>query len=302
MSHRSIPLVLAAVTLAACTARSDDQAARSDSVGDTTTQASAGAASGAAPRVVTVVATDYAFEAPAEIPAGLTTFELRNQGRTLHHAQLVKLDSGKTAQDYVKALKPNAPPPAWSVAFGGPNAPNPGATANATVNLEPGNYALICFVDTPDHVPHFIKGMVRDLKVTPAAAGAPAPVAPTADVTLTMNDYDFGLPQSIAPGRHTIRVTNAGPQVHEIELVRLAPGKTMQDFLKWGATFQGPPPGDAIGGIAFLENGRDAYFTVDLTPGNYLAICFVPDAKDGRPHFVHGMIKEFRVGGATSAD
>ena len=296
MSHRGIPLVLVAVALAACTAKSDDQAAPADSAG----AAASGASSGSAPRVVTIVATDYAFDAPAEIPAGLTTFELKNQGKTLHHAQLVRLDSGKTSQDYIKAFKPGTPLPEWAVEIGGPNASNPGANANATVNLEPGNYAIICFVDIPDHVPHFAKGMVRDLKVTPATGRAAA--APTADVTLTMTDYDFGLPRTIAPGRRTFRVTNAGPQIHEIQVVRLAPGKTMQDFMKWGATFQGPPPGDAIGGIAFLDTGRDAYFTADLTPGNYLAICFVPDTKDGRPHLLHGMLKEFRVEGPATAD
>jgi hypothetical protein len=302
MACRSIPLVLTAVALVAC-ARTDDQAAaRADSAGDTI-QVSAGTApaatSGAAPRVVTVVATDFAFEAPAELPAGLTTFEMTNRGKQLHHVQLVRLDSGKTAQEYVRALKPNGPPPRWSVVVGGPNAANPdGGTSNATVNLEPGNYAVVCFVDLPDRVPHFAKGMVRDLKVTPATG--PAAAAPTADVTLTLTDYDFGLPATIAPGRYTIRVTNSAQQPHEIQLARLAPGKTAQDFMAWLEKMQGPPPGDAIGGVDALANGREAYFTADFTPGNYVAICFLPDAKDGKPHFVHGMIKEFRIGTASA--
>jgi hypothetical protein len=299
MSRCGIPPVLVAVALVACSTRSDDQASRTDSAADTTTQASAGATSGAAPRIVSVVATDYAFDAPAELPAGLTTFEMTNQGKQLHHVQLVRLDSGKTAQDYVKALKPNTPPPRWSVLVGGPNAANPGGgTSNATVSLEPGNYAVVCFVDLPDRVPHFAKGMVRDLKVTPASGPTVAP--PTADVTLALTDYEFGLPQSIAPGRHTIRVTNSAQQPHEIQLVRLAPGKTMRDLMTWLEKMQGPPPGDAIGGVDALANGREAYFTADLQPGNYVAICFLPDAKDGKPHFVHGMIKEFTIGAASA--
>ena len=37
------------------------------------------------------------------------------------------------------------------------------------------------------------------------------------------------------------------------------------------------------------------YFTADLTPGNYALLCFVPDAKDGKPHLEHGMVKQFKI-------
>jgi hypothetical protein len=36
--------------------------------------------------------------------------------------------------------------------------------------------------------------------------------------------------------------------------------------------------------------------TLTLTAGEYGLLCFIPDAKDGKPHFVHGMIKQFVVG------
>ncbi len=38
-----------------------------------------------------------------------------------------------------------------------------------------------------------------------------------------------------------------------------------------------------------------AYLPVDLAAGNYLLVCFLPDAKDGKPHLAHGMIKEFTI-------
>jgi hypothetical protein len=34
---------------------------------------------------------------------------------------------------------------------------------------------------------------------------------------------------------------------------------------------------------------------VDLASGNYGLICFVPDAKDGKPHLAHGMMQDFKV-------
>lgn len=32
-----------------------------------------------------------------------------------------------------------------------------------------------------------------------------------------------------------------------------------------------------------------------VTPGDYGLMCFVADAKDGKPHLVHGMVKTIKV-------
>jgi hypothetical protein len=34
---------------------------------------------------------------------------------------------------------------------------------------------------------------------------------------------------------------------------------------------------------------------VDLEPGQYGLICFIPDAKDGKPHSAHGMTETLTV-------
>jgi hypothetical protein len=34
---------------------------------------------------------------------------------------------------------------------------------------------------------------------------------------------------------------------------------------------------------------------MDLPPGEYGLVCFVPDAKDGKPHFMHGMITQLTI-------
>jgi hypothetical protein len=34
---------------------------------------------------------------------------------------------------------------------------------------------------------------------------------------------------------------------------------------------------------------------VDLPAGDYALVCFIPDDKDGKPHFVHGMAKQTKV-------
>lgn len=246
----------------------------------------------AKPRVVRVSGMDFSFDAPDVIPAGLTEFRFMNKGPALHHMQLLKLEGGKTIDDLRAALANPGPPPAWVKEVGGPNAPAPGLESNATLMLKPGNYALICFVDI-DGPPHFTKGMIKALRVAPSSDASASP--PKVDVTATLVDYGFKLSSPIRAGTRTIRVLNSGAQHHEIELVQLAPGATAADFMKWIGKMQGPPPGKPLGGISGIDVGGSQYFTGDFAPGNYALICFLPDAKDGKPHFARGMIQQITV-------
>jgi uncharacterized cupredoxin-like copper-binding protein len=241
---------------------------------------------------VTITATDFTFDAPSEIPAGLTTFHLVNRGSELHHVQLVRLGEGKTADDLLAALKAGGPPPAWITMAGGPNPPEVGGTAATTVALEPGNYALTCFIPSPDGVPHLMKGMVRPLTVTAATASV---AEPASDLTMKLLDFGFELDRPLSAGRHTIRVENAGGQPHEVAIVRLQPGKEPLDFAHWGEKQAGPAPGTLHGGVSAIMPGTRAFVEVDLQPGEYGLICFIPDMKDGKPHFVHGMVKRVTV-------
>lgn len=286
MSSRATSLAtLAAVAvLAACSGTEQQPAADS------------AATAAASPPEVTIVATDFAYQAPDTIEGGMVTLKLVNQGQTYHHVQMVRLLDGKTYGDLVEGLKqmqPGAAPPPWIEDVVGPNSPEPGGESRLIRELAPGNYALICFIDTPDHVPHVAKGMVKSLTVT-APTGAVA-AAPVSDVTVQMTDYDWSVAPALTAGKHVIRLENMAEQSHEMFIVKLDEGKTKEDFLAWGATFQGPPPGKAMGGTSGQKKGDVAFVPVDLAPGNYLFVCFLPDAKDGKPHLAHGMIKEVAV-------
>ena len=243
---------------------------------------------------VVVTATDFKFDAPESVPAGVTKFTLVNKGSTFHHMVIARLDGGHTLPDLMDAMSHQGPPPAWFVTVGGPNAPDPGGTSNATVALAPGNYALLCFVSTPqDPQPHFAKGMIKALTVTGKKTAKQE--LPKADATLTLADYQFTFSKDLTAGKHSLRVENKGPQEHEVEIIKLAPGKTVQDMLGWMEKMDGPPPGSGIGGAAPMAPGYANVIDVDLAPGNYALICFVPDMKDGAPHFVHGMVRAFTV-------
>ena len=80
-------------------------------------------------------------------------------------------------------------------------------------------------------------------------------------------------------------------------IAALTPGKTLQDFIAWEAGGEkGPlPTGRWLGGVTTLDVGGHAQFTTTFAPGSYLLLCFWPDAKDGKPHIMHGMAKQITV-------
>jgi hypothetical protein len=284
-------LCVALPLLAAC-APKDGPGLGRDTATPSTSSAAAPGARTTAPHVVSVRATDYAFDAPTEIPAGMTTFRLVNDGSDLHHVQVVRLDSAKTVADLQQALKSNGKRPAWATNVGGPNATAPKTEANATLNMEPGRYALVCSVHGPDDVAHVAKGMIQALTVTPQNGGATLATAPTADAVLTLRDYAFDLSTPLRRGRQTIEVrTAANTQPHEVVLARLLPGKTAEHFFAWMTKGEGSQPVTFLGGVADLVPGVSNYLTVDLAPGEYVLLCVVADAKDGKPHIMHGMVR-----------
>lgn len=243
---------------------------------------------------VMVKARDFVFyDMPDTIAAGATTFTLHNDGADLHHVWLVRLEEGKTLADLMEALKTvHGALPAWAVDVGGPNASVPGGVSSATLELEAGNYAMICVIPGKDGVPHVMKGMVRPLTVVPNRNPAPMPKA---DLVLTLRDYSFEFDKPVTRGVQTIRIENAAQQSHEAVLIKLEPGKHVPDMLQWFQTQQGPPPGTPVGGVTGVAQGEVNVITYDFKPGRYGLICFVPDAKDGKAHIAHGMVSEFTV-------
>jgi len=251
-----------------------------------------------APAEVHFTAKDFAFDGPDTISSGWTTVVLHNNGPTLHHPLLLRLTEGKTLADLRAAVSEMKPgemlPPSWAVPAGGVNPPDPGADTRAILNIEPGDYAVVCIVDVPDHIPHMMKGMISGLTVTPSTG--PAAVEPTADLTINLVDFAFVPEAPLTAGKHIVKVVNMGTQPHELEVIKLAEGKTMDDLGHWGMTFEGPLPGSSLGGAAPMAPGQVEYVPLDLTPGNYAMLCFVPDpAKDNMLHLAEGMALPFTI-------
>ncbi len=246
------------------------------------------------PPMVTITAADFAFSAPDTIPAGVVTIRLVNNGPSLHHVQFVKLGEGKTLSDLMAALRNPGPPPAWATSVPGPNPPAPGAASELVVDLAPGNYAMACFVPDDKGVPHFAKGMARPVVV--AARGGMAAAEPMPDLQVDLADYSFTLSKDVTAGPHTVKIVNTGVQEHEMFVARLDSGATAEQLVRYVETgMHGRPPALPLGGASGMVPGAHAVFSMDFRPGDYALICFIPDGKDGKPHAMHGMVKQIHV-------
>jgi hypothetical protein len=144
-----------------------------------------------------------------------------------------------------------------------------------------------------------------------------------AEVEATATEYEFaGLPTEIPAGGTIFSLENAGEQVHELAVMRINDDVTMsvEELLAL-------PEEEAFemvttAAFAFAFPGTVSYGTGDLTPGRYVALCFLPegatpdvlmqleeagvggpedtipeglDVELGPPHFTHGMVHEFTV-------
>jgi hypothetical protein len=110
-----------------------------------------------------------------------------------------------------------------------------------------------------------------------------------------MADFHFSMPGELKAGPQVWKVVNNGAQPHELAILKLAPGKTPPDVATFVTKPSGPPPFASMGGMQALQPGRSGYVNLDLEPGNYMAVCFVPDPQSGKPHVQLGMAMPFSV-------
>lgn len=258
-------------------------------------------------------AADFSFSLPDTVAGGLVRLHLTNGGQEGHHAQLIRLNDGVTRAQFdamfgeVMAAVPTEGEVAFLRLFeiatlqGGPSVVAPGEHADVTLDLPPGEYLLLCFVSSPDGIPHLVKGMRRWLTVTDGPAEAPAP--PIAAGRVDMADFTFTQVPPMDSGPVVLEVINSGREPHEMVIIRLE-GVTLDSALAImmappppeGAAPSGPPPFRFAGGLQAIMPGQRAWATVDLPPGNYALVCFIPSgANEGRPHIGLGMVRGFTV-------
>ena len=266
----------------------------------------------AAPNVVSLTATEYSIQAPDTISAGWTTFRLANHGGDVHYGHIVRLEPGRTVAElvdaYAVAIRTSGPRPKWVTRFGGPGGAAPGDSSSVTQYIEPGSYVWVCPVEDSAGTPHFTKGEFKPFVVGAAdPAVADRGAAPKADMGIRLMDFSFAVDTPLTAGRHTVRVENGGMEPHDLVVMRLAPGKTIDDVRTWlnpervrRADHAGDPApslaslGTGAGGAAAIAPGMQSFFEANFTPGEYALFCMAT-APDGRSHIEHGMIRQVSV-------
>jgi len=164
---------------------------------------------------------------------------------------------------------------------------SPGQTAEVSAaNLDPGTYAVICFIPTEgEGIPHFAMGMVNQLEVV---AGT-APPAPTAAATYKVaSGKAVEGPATLPAGKQTLKFeAAAGSEQLEPGIAMVNPDSTFGELYgSVGSLFEedAPPKGAAAqlpGQIVYagfdMEDVTSFYLTVDLKPGNYTVFAFDTD-------------------------
>jgi hypothetical protein len=213
----------------------------------------------------TVKGVEYAFEMPDTVEGGLARLDYENAGGEIHEFALGKIGVGKTAND-LKALlerNPDSEPPPWVEDVGGVSPMTPGAKVAVTRNLDPGNYAFLCFIPNPQGKSHLSLGMFKGFKVEGDAGNDP----PEPDGTIVATNKAFEVP-SLAAGDRTIELKNTAKKEREFFLAGLKPGKTFKDIEKWGeGGFKGDAPADLYGAVQVVAPGESNYLDIDLKSG-----------------------------------
>jgi len=244
------------------------------------------------------VAQEYSFEGPTVADAGMTEMVLTNEGAEEHQLALFRMNEGVDAGTVLGALGAAGHLEAarelgtW---IAGPNLASANATESVVIDLEPGRYIVGCVIPAPDGQPHAMKGMLSELTV------AEAPVAHhIADDTLPtvgLEEFGFELPDGF-DGRGSVEVVNNGGMIHEFGIVRLNDGATVDDVIAYERQpfpRTGDAPAQPATGTTFLDPGGRARLDLDLPPGRYAAVCYLPLPESHDAHLEHGMIEAFTV-------
>ena len=232
---------------------------------------------------IVVAASEAGLSVPESVPSGIVAFDLSAATEAL----TARLNDGVTLDQLNEALGQPEPFAALSLVSLLGNASNT-TDGRVILDLKPGQYVMInSSADGPSVVYPFMAG-------DPSGAAAP-----TADVTVDLVDFNFAIPSEIESGPKVWQINNKGSQWHEMGIVKLGEGVTVDDvvaMLTSEEPTEGPPPFEEVAFWAPNSPGETAYVTWDLPPGEYTVICFLPDiAGDMSAHAVHGMVANLTV-------
>jgi hypothetical protein len=253
------------------------------------------------------------IELPSEIEAGRYYVTLANTGSELSaDIELFQLPEGITIDDLLAAFEEeDIPDWFFDLVGGGGVTTAPGGSGGAILDLTPGEWIFNLF--TYDEGFATQNDQPFEVSVT---GEMPAVEDPEAAVEASMVDFDFELSGPVPAGPSVWKIVNDGTQPHHLIAGQVPEGTTEEQVVEVVSAFFGPPASpeaatpEAVAspveeGLSFddfvdafetpiLTSGRAMWIEVDLEPGTYTAICFLP-TPDGTPHVMLGMVEIFTV-------
>jgi uncharacterized cupredoxin-like copper-binding protein len=109
---------------------------------------------------------DYNFDLDKPLKAGRRTIQIKNTAKQFHEAFIAKLPPGVPPTALLEWMAGGMKGVAPAMPAGGIVGLSPGQENFLTVDLEPGEYALYCFLPAPDGKEHVAHGMLKQISVT----------------------------------------------------------------------------------------------------------------------------------------
>ena len=230
--------------------------------------------------------------------AGPATITFKNEGKSPHEAQLIRVEGNRSEKEMLKALEEagsGKPIPEWFRAGGGAGTTQPGKSTSVDVELVPGTYYALD-TETPEGegegAPAFTRGGITSFKVSGGAYGD----LPSAPATVSAKEYSFDA-SGLKAGKNQIAFENIGAEPHHIVATPMTPGATIADVRKFFKTEKGKPPiaFEETQSTSVIDGGTTENVELELKSGKYALLCFISDRAGGPPHAAKGMISEATV-------
>jgi hypothetical protein len=244
---------------------------------------------------------DYTISVPSEIKGGAVELALDNSGgQAPHSAQLIQLGEGHTFEEASSIINSNRPVPIpdWIRGYGGVGAVDPGRTGTATVQLDEGHYAIQDDAENGAKEPPYAEFDVKEAN----DADLPETDATVVAATTGQNDpeYEWQV-DGLKAGANTLTFESQGDEaLHHIVALPIKGNATIDQVgQELNSQTSGPPKTVDITtniGTAVIDGGKSEVTTLNLQPGRYAFVCFLPDRDEpNKPHVRTGLLKEVTV-------
>ena len=318
MTRRWVGVSVALALVVACSGDdasdglASDGAASDDSVRSPSVQVEGEAGPSPVQRL-DVIGTEYAFELDpgATLRPGWTTVSFHNEGDEAHQVMFARLKDGVDPAEVSAAAAGDSSGSGvieYVDMLGGVSYIGPDQSIDAMVDLPTGTVMAICYVPDPDGVAHGLLGMQSALTVDETSPTSPSPPtspedeAPQVVGTIELAEDGYVIPDDLPSGWYRVVNTDEGVDghgLHELAIMRLDRPLDDDEVDEVVAALAGnatPSVGiEALGGLGAISPGFEGYLHLDLGPGDYLAVDFMPDPGDPRPHLLDGYYATFSI-------